>query len=652
VTSPSRRRHTTAAADFREAAPVSLAVLPEALAILDHDLVFSRVNPAAATALGRRIEEIEGVAASAVLSAALHAELSSYCEEAYVERRPIQLVHPLRLDGRPWIFRIHAINAGFCMLFWERLEGEDFAFADDSGGKDSKLRASYRESETRFRTLIDALDLGIFIARDLRISYANPHCRAIFGYEGNEVPTDLPVTDLVLAEDRADLLDLIRSCTSDGVTSDRRVLRGVRRDGSLVELDVHGNGSIIDGSLAFIGVVVDVTERERAAAALREREEQLRHAQKLEAVGRLAGGIAHDFNNLLMVIQGSVNLILMDPSADNPHRQDLQEIVRATERAAALTRQLLAFGRKQVLRPKVVNINATIEDLNKMIGRVIGADIELRTELDPALSSVRVDPGQLEQVALNLIVNARDAMPAGGVLTLRTEDWELTRENAARAPYRVIPGPYVRLTVRDTGVGMPESVLKQVFEPFFTTKPRGKGSGLGLSTAYGIVKQSGGYIWITSQPGRGTTIEIYLPRVDEPAEISWDVQPDALMRGSGCVLLVEDEEPVRVITRRLLEKGGYTVIEAAGGTEAVQRYDDSPGQIDVVLTDVVMPQMGGHELATHLRARDPGIRLLYMSGYADNRSVRRGSEGRGDDFIQKPFTPETLLARIGALLRD
>ncbi|CAN5657215.1 hypothetical protein BH23GEM8_BH23GEM8_18960 [soil metagenome] len=643
-------RRSPAAADFPDAAPVFLSALPEAVATLDHDLVFSGANAAAAAAL-ERCEDLVGMAGSAVLSPSLHAELSSCCEKASAERRPIQLVHPLRGEGRPWIFRIHAVDDGFCVLFWELVESEESGLAGDPRGGFTRLQAAYQESETRFRTLIDALDLGIYIVRDLRISYVNPHWRKIFGYGENELLTDLPVTELVLEEDRSVLLDLIRSCMGEGGGPDRRVLRGVRRDGSLVELDVHGNRSIIDSTPAFIGVVVDVTERERAAAALREREEQLRHAQKLEAVGRLAGGIAHDFNNLLMVIQGSVHLILMDPAADNPYRQDLQEIVRATGRAAELTRQLLAFGRKQVLRPKVISINTTVEELNKMIGRVIGADIELRTELDPALSSVRVDPGQLEQVALNLIVNARDAMPAGGVLTLRTEHWNLTGEDAARAPYRVIPGPYVRLTVSDTGVGMPESVLKQVFEPFFTTKPRGKGSGLGLSTAYGIVKQSGGYIWITSHPGRGTSIEIYLPRVDEPAEVPRDALPDALLRGSGCVLLVEDEEPVRVVTRRLLEKGGYTVIEAAGGTEAVQRYDESAGEIDLVLTDVVMPQMGGHELATHLRARNPSIRLLYMSGYADNRSVRRGSEGEGDDFIQKPFTPETLLARIGALLR-
>jgi two-component system, cell cycle sensor histidine kinase and response regulator CckA len=407
---------------------------------------------------------------------------------------------------------------------------------------------------------------------------------------------------------------------------------------------------VIDEVPTFIGVAVDVTERQRAAAALREHEEHLRHAQKLEAVGRLAGGIAHDFNNLLMVIQGSVNLILMDPASEIPYRQDLKEIVRATERAAELTRQLLAIGRKQVLRPKVVNINTTVADLNKMIARVIGADIELRTELAGGLGCVRVDPGQLEQVILNLIVNARDAMPGGGVLTLRTEHWNLTEDDAARAPYRVVPGPYVRLTVKDTGFGMSESVLSQVFEPFFTTKPRGKGSGLGLSTAYGIVKQSSGYIWISSNPGRGTTIEIYLPRVADAEETSQSDAQTPLPRGSGRVLLVEDEEPVRVVTRRLLEQGGYSVIEAAGGHEAVQRYDECGGAIDLVLTDVVMPQMGGRELATHLRARDPDLRLLYMSGYADNRSVRRGSKGGDDEFIQKPFAPETLLALVRSIL--
>jgi two-component system, cell cycle sensor histidine kinase and response regulator CckA len=628
------------------------AELPDAVLKLDSDFRIVQLNPACAAALGVAASEAMGQPASELLWCPLRAELEFACRGAESDGVAHELRHPIWTDGEPWHFRVHAQERHYVVIFWKCQEGEGGAQkgAVSLVDADTPLRSALEESEARFRTLADSLDVGILIVREQRIDYANPHCRRMFGYDDQGAMQALAVGDLMIEPDRPILLELIRSCTS-GVGSGRRMLQGARSDGEQIEVEVHGTATGIDGAQDFIGIVIDVTERERAAAALREREEQLRHAQKLEAVGRLAGGIAHDFNNLLMVIQGSVSLILMDGDAEYPHRQDLQQIVRATERAAELTRQLLAFGRKQVLRPKVINLNSVVEDLNKMIGRVIGADIELRTELDRSLGNVRVDPGQLEQVILNLIVNARDAMPAGGVLTLRTEHWNLTADDAARAPYRVVPGPYVRLTVSDTGFGMPDSVLSQVFEPFFTTKPRGKGSGLGLSTAYGIVKQSAGYIWIASQPGRGTDIEIYLPRVEEMAESLRPADADTIPRGSGTVLLVEDEEPVRVIARRLLEQGGYTVIEAAGGHEAVQRYDECDGAIDIVLTDVVMPQMGGRELATHLRARNPKLPLLYMSGYADNRSVRRGTEGADDDFLQKPFTPEQLLARIRALSR-
>jgi two-component system, cell cycle sensor histidine kinase and response regulator CckA len=644
---------------------------PDALIITDLELRVVQANARAGAALGCDPTELIGAQVASLIPQSLHIALRFACRLARTEERAVERLHPIDAEsGSLWLFRIHPTATGYSILFWERspeavshrmtegytpppvAEEEIGRRTSGATGAEEGSHPPAREAtDSRFQMMVDPLEIGVYIANEGRIAYANPHLRRIFALTAEDLESGVVLTDLILEEDRPTLVDLMRSSPTAGVSVGRRMLRGSRRDGTPVEVEVQGRRTVIDGASMFMGVVVDVTERERAAAALREREEQLRHAQKLEAVGRLAGGIAHDFNNLLMVIQGSVNLILMD-SSEIPYQQDLREIVRATERAAELTRQLLAFGRKQVLRPKVLSINTTVEDLNKMIGRVLGADVELRTQLAPDLSCVRVDPGQLEQVILNLIVNARDAMPAGGVLTLRTEHWTLTDEDSARAPYRVIPGPYVRLTVSDTGFGMPDSVLNQAFEPFFTTKARGKGSGLGLSTAYGIVKQSSGYIWITSQPGRGTSIEIYLPRVDEPAEAPRSLRPEHLPRGTGCILLVEDEEPVRVVTRRLLEQGGYTVIEAAGGKEAVQRYDESAGDIDMVLTDVVMPQMGGHELATHLRARNPGIRLLYMSGYADNRSVRRGSEGAGDDFIQKPFTPDMLLARIGALLRD
>ncbi len=512
------------------------------------------------------------------------------------------------------------------------------------------LNRALRESEARFRHLMEQPLAGIYILRHDRLSYVNPLFTQIFGYPAEELIAGLHITDLLVDEDRPLMRSLIQRRLKGEPSQARQTLRGVRKNGERVELEVYGTRTEIDGEAAFIGILLDITARKRAEAALREREEQLRHAQKLEAVGRLAGGIAHDFNNLLMVIQGSVNLILMESASENRHRADLEEIVRATERAATLTRQLLAFGRKQVLRPKVTNLNTVVEDLHKMMRRVIGEDVELRTELCPSLSCVRVDPGQLEQVVLNLIVNSRDAMPGGGRLTIRTQNAELTAKDAERFPYRVVPGPYVRLSIEDTGHGMPDSVLDRVFEPFFTTKEQGKGSGLGLSTVYGIIKQSDGYVWASSRLGRGTTFEIYLRTVNEVAEVKLPSSAPVLPRGSGTVLLVEDEEPVRTVTRRLLEQAGYRVVESASGREAVRQFDQYRGAIDLLLTDVVMPQMGGRELSAHLRGRDPSLRVLYMSGYADDRSVRQGTATQGSDFIQKPFAPQVLLERVQAAL--
>jgi PAS domain S-box-containing protein len=519
-----------------------------------------------------------------------------------------------------------------------------------SAARLARLERALQESEARFHSLAEHPVSAVFILLQDRLHFVNGHCADLFGYTPGEMTGELRVTDLFVEEDQPILTEFIRRQLEGEHSRTQQLLRGVRKDGELVEVEVYGSRTEVEGAIAFMGVIVDLTGPKRAEAALREREEQLRHAQKLEAVGRLAGGIAHDFNNLLMVIQGSVNLVLMNTTEADPQRDDLQEIVRATERAAALTRQLLAFGRKQVLRPKVVNLNTAISDLHKIMHRLIGEDVELHLELDPDLGCVKVDPGQLEQVVLNLAVNSRDAMPDGGRLTIRTTNTELTNKDADRFPYKVLTGPYVCLSFEDTGFGMPESVLGRVFEPFFTTKEQGRGSGLGLSMVYGIVKQSEGYIWVASTQGQGTTIQIYLPLIPCVREESEPPPTPPLRRGSGRVLLVEDEEPVRKVTRRLLEQGGYEVVEAASGPEAIRQFDSLAGSVDLVLTDVVMPRMGGRELATRLLARNPSLPVLYMSGYAADRGLRRGMDKRDQNFIQKPFSPEELLERIQALL--
>ena len=379
-------------------------------------------------------------------------------------------------------------------------------------------------------------------------------------------------------------------------------------------------------------------------ARARSLEAQLAQSQRLEAVGRLAGGVAHDFNNILTAIGGYTDLLLADMAPTDARRQDVEEILRAAQRAAALTQQLLAFSRRQVMQPKVLDLNALVADIEKMLRRLIGEDILFATVLHPRTGNVRADPGQLEQVIVNLAVNARDAMPEGGRLTIETRSVELDESYRTEHP-TVSPGPYVMLAVSDTGIGMDEETRTRIFEPFFTTKVRGKGTGLGLATVYGIVQQSGGHIWVYSEPGRGTTMRVYLPRVDAPAdklERPGDAPPQDL-RGTETILLVEDEASVRAVTGQLLARNGYTVVEAADGPSALAL--DIP-KLDLLLTDVVMPGMSGRELANQLTARRPGLRVLYMSGYTDDAVVRHGMLEPGLSYLEKPFRPDALLRKV------
>jgi PAS domain S-box-containing protein len=375
-------------------------------------------------------------------------------------------------------------------------------------------------------------------------------------------------------------------------------------------------------------------------------EAQLRQSQKMEAVGRLAGGVAHDFNNLLTAIQGNTELLLLEAPEGSTQRDDLLEIRKASQRAAALTRQLLAFSRRQVLQLKVLDLNATIQDLEKMLRRLIGEDIELATYLDPALGPVRADPGQLEQALVNLAVNARDAMPTGGTLSIETSNVRLTEAHARRFPYPVEPGEYVQVMVSDTGVGMTEEVLAQVFEPFFTTKPPGKGTGLGLSMVYGVVKQSGGYVWADSRPRRGASFRICLPRAAGSGRDRTEETPLSPARGRETILLVEDDDAVRTLARRILLGQGYSVLEARDGEAALEVQAASPRPVDLVLSDVVMPRMSGRELRDRLARQQPGVRVLFMSGYTDDALEHHGVLESEAFFVEKPFTPQRLASTV------
>jgi signal transduction histidine kinase/CheY-like chemotaxis protein len=391
-------------------------------------------------------------------------------------------------------------------------------------------------------------------------------------------------------------------------------------------------------------------QRKRAEQETRTLEEQLRQSQKMEAIGQLAGGVAHDFNNLLTIINGYSQLSFMGIKEGDPLRANLEEIRKAGDRAAGLTRQLLAFSRRQVLEVKVLDLNTILRDLDKMLHRVIGEDIGLVNQLAENLGAVKADPGQIEQVVMNLAINARDAMPKGGKLTIETADVELDEEYA-RNHIAVTPGRYVMLSVSDTGIGMTPEVKNRIFEPFFTTKEKGKGTGLGLSTVYGIVKQSGGNIWVYSELGRGTTFKVYLPRVEEPLEeIGKKVVREELPRGNETILIVEDDREVRKLAVRILEQQGYKVLVATQGSDALRLCEKYDQPIHLMVTDVVMPEMDGRELAHRLKAHHPETRVLYMSGYTDDTITRHGVLEKGVNYIQKPFTVEGLSGKVREVL--
>ena len=396
-------------------------------------------------------------------------------------------------------------------------------------------------------------------------------------------------------------------------------------------------------AIRMVGTQQDITD-------VRSLEEQLRHSQKLEAVGQLAGGIAHDFNNLLTAINGYCDLILEDLPDQDPMHSDVLEIRRAGERAATLTRQLLAFSRKQVLELRVINLNTVVAGMDNMLRRLLGEDIELYMHFQPNLGLVRADPGQLEQVILNLAVNARDAMPEGGKLTIESSNVVLD-EDYASTHESVVPGFYTLLAVSDTGCGMDSETLAHVFEPFFTTKNPGRGTGLGLSMVYGIVKQSGGSIWVYSEPNQGSTFKIYLPALQEAqAPEASEEFPKERAKGSETVLVVEDESAVRSFTSMVLKRSGYQVIEASNGEEALSLSRGHDGEIQLLVTDMVMPGMGGRQVAEALETQRPAMRVLYVSGYTENAIAKRGSLGADLPFLQKPFTMEALLRKVRQVL--
>ncbi|MDD5309547.1 MAG: response regulator [Deltaproteobacteria bacterium] len=501
-----------------------------------------------------------------------------------------------------------------------------------------------KESEEKFRSMAEQLTDMIFLA-DRRgvINYVSSASEHLLGYAPGEVVGRHFGRFLARSDVRRAAATILETETC-GIPAKGCVLQVRRKDGSFFTGELSGTPAMFGTRPgAVLGILRDITDRLSL-------EEQLRQSQKMEAIGRLAGGVAHDFNNLLSVILSYTDFALEGVRDGDPLRDDLCEIQQAGARAATLTRQLLAFSRRQMMQPQIIDLNGVAQGLESMLRRIIGEDIELAIELAPDLGAVKADPGQIEQVIMNLAVNARDAMAQGGRFTIETANVDLDAEYASRR-LAVTPGPYVMLAMTDTGCGMDEATKARLFEPFFTTKEMGKGTGLGLSTVYGIVQQSGGNIWVHSEPGRGTTFKVYLPREPGAARgVAPVTHPPPRPEGTETVLVVEDEEAVRNLARRVLQSAGYTVLTAANGGEALLTCEQHGKRINLMLTDLVMPQMNGRQLAMRLSSLHPKMRVLYMSGYADQAVVEGGELDRDIAFIGKPFNAAQLTRKVREVL--
>lgn len=503
-----------------------------------------------------------------------------------------------------------------------------------------------RASEARYRSLIQSAVYGIYRC-DLegRFLNVNPALVAMLGYDAPEAVVELdPRKELFI--DAGELSRLIRDFRAAARLNNVEV-RWKRKDGKIITVRLSGRAvQALDDSLQAMEIIAEDVSEQRVL------ENQFRQAQKMEAVGRLAGGVAHDFNNLLMVISGYTEVLLEHTGAKHPLYSKIQAIHQATERATGVTRQLLAFSRKQMLELKVVDINAIVTDMERLLCPLIGEGIHLQTKLANDLGRSRADAGQIEQVIMNLVVNSKDAMPEGGTITIQTSNVVFNDEFHPEYSY-IRPGAYVSLAVSDNGHGMDKETQARIFEPFFTTKEKGKGTGLGLSTVYGIIKQSGGYVLVQSEPGQGTTFRIYLPRVDETAESpSHLAVSETKNSGTETVLLVEDEESVRALVRETLESKGYRVFEAENGEAALRLTARLSRPVDVLITDVVMPGMSGRELSVRLSASCPNTKVLYLSGYTEDAIIHEGVLDPGTAFLQKPFTLQALARKLREVLGE
>jgi len=622
-----RRRHTPAArtAVVPVAREVVVGSIGDGVVVLDMQNIVLELNPAAERLVGHTASDAVG------------RPVDQVWDDWQDQVRQIQDRGEVTL-GQEGAQRVYDVHVSSLSGWRDRPVGQVIVLHDVTEHK--LAEDAVRRAEREKALLLDSIsELVTYQDSDLRIVWTNraasesagPSSSELVGHkcyqawQGREAPcAECPVIKA---------MDSGQSQHARMTAPDGRVL-------SVRGYPVRDECGEIVGA---VEVVSDISEREGL-------EQQLVQAQKMEAVGRLAGGVAHDFNNLLTAITGYTDLLLCDPGVTESMRADLREVEKAASRAATLTRQLLAFARKQMLQPRILDLNVLVGDLAKLIRRLIGEDIALTMTLDPALGSVEADPGQIEQVIMNLVVNARDAMPHGGELVIKTTNVDVSQPQVSRR-LGVRQGPYVMLTISDNGVGMDADVLQHLFEPFFTTKELGKGTGLGLSTVFGIVKQHNGSIVPQSEPGQGTTLEIYLPRVDQVASVRDRAVASAeKLCGAETVLLAEDEDAVRALAHAVLQKHGYTVLQAENGAQALAACERHLGPVHLLLTDVVMPGMSGCELADRLAQVHPETKVLYMSGHTDDTIARHGLLDSDVAFLQKPFAPSILARKVREVL--
>jgi two-component system cell cycle sensor histidine kinase/response regulator CckA len=624
-----------------------LSSAPIGFAFYTPDLVYRRINKSLAAINGLSVEQHLGKTLSEVLPE-MSLVLAPLLQQVMDTGEPML---DLEITGEPqpnstkehyWLVSLYPvrIQAG-------ELLGAGVLVSDITERKQAEV--ALRESEERYRLLFESnpQPMWVYDVETLAFLAVNKSAVHHYGYSREEF-LSMTIEDIRPAEDLPAFYDsLVRP--SRGL--DRAgEWRHVKRDGSIIEVEITSHSLMFADRQAELILANDITERNRLEAALLSSEEQLRQSQKLEAIGQLAGGVAHDFNNLLTAINGYSALALRRVGPDHAVSSYLEEIKKAGDRAANLTRQLLAFGRKQLLQPLAINLNDIVGDMIKLLKRLIGEHVQLVTVPGADLKQIKADPGQLEQVLVNLVVNARDAMPRGGTITIETANTTLDGAYASRH-VGVTPGEYIMLAISDTGTGMDQDTKTRVFEPFFTTKEKGKGTGLGLSTVYGIVRQSGGNVWVYSELGKGTTFKVYLPQIEDDVAVRGALKEDLTRhRGTETVLLVEDEDTVRKLTSELLEESGYVVLEANGGEQAMALFQAHKGPIDILITDVVMPKMSGKEVAEQLRNVHPETKVLFMSGYTDEAIVHHGIVDSHIAFIQKPFSENALTRKVRDVL--